>query len=367
MWDYIRIKWGGATNDYLNSFKTYFRPLKQVFILQININVIRTLSYPRAALIGNPSDGYFGKTIAFVFSNFAAEVELVESVKLEIIPGLRDKIMFNSLEELADDVELYGYYGGIRLIKASIKKFRDYCKEHSIELPQKNFTIRFSSTIPDRLGLAGSSAIVTAAIKAMMQFYGIEIVKPILANLIRSVENDELKISAGLQDRVAQVYACPVFMDFDKDLITKRGYGEYAPFDKKLLPPMYIAYRNSLSEGSEFTHNDFAKRYLNKDASVRSAVEEWAGLTDDVWRKLHSGDNNIGELLNRNFDIRNQVMTVSNGNKELVQTARKVGASAKFTGSGGAIIGTYANEEMYEALVVAMKQIGGEVFKPDIV
>jgi hypothetical protein len=28
----------------------------------------------RAALIGNPSDGYFGKTIAFVFKNFRAKV-----------------------------------------------------------------------------------------------------------------------------------------------------------------------------------------------------------------------------------------------------------------------------------------------------
>ena len=31
--------------------------------------IIREKAYPRAALIGNPSDGYFGKTIAFVFRN----------------------------------------------------------------------------------------------------------------------------------------------------------------------------------------------------------------------------------------------------------------------------------------------------------
>ena len=40
--------------------------------------IIRTKAYPRAALIGNPSDGYFGKTIAFTFSDFAAEVTLLK-------------------------------------------------------------------------------------------------------------------------------------------------------------------------------------------------------------------------------------------------------------------------------------------------
>ena len=38
--------------------------------------IIRTAAYARAGLIGNPSDGYFGKTIAFTFSNFFAEVLL---------------------------------------------------------------------------------------------------------------------------------------------------------------------------------------------------------------------------------------------------------------------------------------------------
>jgi hypothetical protein len=40
--------------------------------------MIETTAYPRAALIGNPSDGYFGKTIAFTFKNFEARVQLRE-------------------------------------------------------------------------------------------------------------------------------------------------------------------------------------------------------------------------------------------------------------------------------------------------
>ncbi|MES2622400.1 MAG: GHMP kinase [Bacteroidota bacterium] len=329
--------------------------------------MITTVAYPRAALIGNPSDGYFGKTIAFVFSNFKVEVYLHESELLEIIPGSRDRLVFKNIAELSAEVKQTGYYGGLRLIKATIKKFQDYCTQNNIALPQKNFTIGFSSTIPDRLGLAGSSAIVTASIKAILRFYQIDIPKPLLANLILSVEKDELHIGAGLQDRVAQVYGCPVFMNFKKELLVQQGYGEYLPFDKNLLPPLYIAYRTSLSEGSEITHNNFAKRYAENNAEVHEAIEQWTKLTEDAWEKLQTGDKNIGDLLNQNFDIRKKMMNVSKGNLQLVETARSVAASAKFTGSGGAIIGTYENEEMFDALKQTMKSINTEVFKPDIV
>lgn len=52
--------------------------------------IIRTIAYPRAGLIGNPSDGYFGKTIAFAFRNFSAQIELWESPELELLPSRRD-------------------------------------------------------------------------------------------------------------------------------------------------------------------------------------------------------------------------------------------------------------------------------------
>jgi len=329
--------------------------------------MIKTISYPRAALIGNPSDGYFGKTIAFVFSNFSAEVELEESETLQIIPCNRERLAFESITDLVNEIDENGYYGGVRLVKAAIKVFNDYCRKHGLQLNDKNFTIRYSSSIPGRLGLAGSSAIVTATMKALMQFYNIEIANPVLANLILSAEKDELKIGAGLQDRVAQVYNCPVFMNFDKSLMDKQGFGEYIPFDKKLLPPLYIAYRTNLSEGSEVTHNDLAARYTKHETAVLQAMQQWAELAEETFSSLQNENKNIGHLLNKNFDIRNKLITVSEGNKRLVETARSVGASAKFTGSGGAIIGTYSDEKMFEQLVIAMKEIGAEVIKPEIV
>lgn len=328
--------------------------------------MIRTTAYPRAALIGNPSDGYFGKTIAFTFKNFEAEVELIESKALQIIPCERESLLFDDIQHLVSEVEQYGYYGGVRLIKAAIKAFSAYCAAHGIDLGHENFTISYSSTIPGRLGLAGSSAIITAAVKAMMKFYSVAIPKPILANLILSVEKEELKIGAGLQDRVAQVYGCPVYMNFDKKLMDAQGYGDYIPFDPALLPDIYLAYSNNLAEGSEVTHNDLAGRFAKGEAAVLNAIEQWKQLTDEVWSRLRNGNKEIGDLIDRNFDIRQSICAISEGNKKLIETARQAGASAKFTGSGGAVIGTCRDEAVFQKLKDNMKKINAEVIKPII-
>ncbi len=326
--------------------------------------MIRTHAYPRAALVGNPSDGYFGRTIAFTFDNFRAETILFESPDLEIQPTQRDNSVFCSLNHLVEDVRLFGYYGGIRLLKAAIKCFHAYCREQTIELHDRNFTIRYSSNIPNLVGLAGSSAIITSCMRALLTFYGVDIPKPQLANLIRSVETRELGIAAGLQDRVAQVYEGAVYMDFAKDLFAKQGYGRYESL-KIALPPLYIAYRTDLSEGSEVFHNTLRDRYDAGDPEVVDAMRFWAELTDQARAALEAGDvKRLGELMNANFDKRAQLCQLSEGNLRMVEAARATGASAKFTGSGGAIIGTYDDEAMYDRLEAALSQQQVKVFKP---
>jgi len=330
--------------------------------------IITKRSYPRAALLGNPSDGYFGKTIAFPFENFSAEVMLWETPELEILPAEYDSNVFNSISELAHDVELYGYYGGIRLLKAAVKRFYEHCLENDIKLNERNFTIRYKSDIPYKLGLAGSSAIITACIKALMIFFGVEIPKPVMANLILSVELNELDIGAGLQDRVVQSYESPVYMDFNKELIEKQGYGDYRSLSSKLFRNIYIAYRNDLAEGSEVVHNNFRERYNFGDPAVLAAINEWADLTVKGLEALEKGDMaRLSGYINRNFDIRRSVMNISEKNIQMVETARSLGASAKFTGSGGAIIGTYVDDKMYNQLAKTLIGININVLKPTIV
>lgn len=329
--------------------------------------IIHTRSYPRAALIGNPSDGYYGKTIAFVFRNFQAEVLLYETPELEIIPQERDKSIFGGIDHLYQDVRQYGYYGGLRLLKATIKKFYEYSQGKRIELGRRNFTLRYQSNIPQRLGLAGSSAIITACMRGLMNFYRIEIPPPILANLVLSVETEELGIGAGLQDRVAQAYESPVYMDFDKSIMDRQGFGIYQTFPAEWLPPLYLAYRTDLSEGSEVIHNDLRARYKRGDKKVHEAMLQFAQITLDFMESLKKQDiAGAHALMNANFDLRQSITQISKDNLEMIQTARSLGASAKFTGSGGAIIGIYEDEKMYKKLHEGLGKIGVQVIKPDI-
>lgn len=329
--------------------------------------VIHTASHPRAGLIGNPSDGYHGKTISFIVRNFSANVTLWESPELEIEPARRDHMVFESIEDLVEDTRAFGYYGGLRLLKASVKRFHDHCRQHGLPLHDANFTIRYHSDIPPHVGMAGSSAIITACFRALMTFYGVSIEPPLLANLVLSVETDELHIPAGLQDRVIQAYEGVVFMDFAKEHFARQGHGQYEPLDPGNLPPLYVAFTTKLSEGTEVFHNDIRGRFNRGEKQVLDAMAEWAELTQQARDLLVAGRGmEIGPLLDRNFDLRRSLYQISSGNLAMVEAARSVGASAKFTGSGGAIVGVYDGEPMFTSLQEKLGALGVEVIKPRI-
>jgi len=329
--------------------------------------IIKTRAYPRIGLIGNPSDGYYGKTIAFTFSNFGAEVTLYNTPELEILPAGRDHSCFDSVRELVSDVAKYGYYGGIRLLKATVKRFCDYCAEGGIALHDNNFTIRYASNIPHHVGLAGSSAIITACLRALMSFYNVEIPEPVQANLVLSVETDELQIPAGLQDRVAQAYQGLIYMDFAREHFDRQGYGEYVRIDPKLLPPLYMAYRVDLAEGTEVFHNDIRGRFDRGEKKVVDAMAYWARLTVKARESLEKGEGEkLGALMDANFDRRASLYRISEGNLRMVDAARSAGASAKFTGSGGAIIGTYESEKAFAKLKKRLGALGVKVLKPKV-
>lgn len=324
-------------------------------------------AYARAGLIGNPSDGYYGKTISVLVRDFTAKVSLYENPEIEIVPSFQDRMRYSSMEELARDVANNGYYGGIRLMKAAIRKFHGYCESHRIALPPHNFSIRYRSTIPRRLGLAGSSALVTATMRCLMEFYDLEIPKEHLPNLILSVETEELGIAAGLQDRVIQVYEGVVYMDFRKDFMDRQGYGQYEYLDPELLPPLFIAYREDLGEGSETIHQTVRDRWLEGDPEVRAAMTDFAAYAEQARELLLAGrGREIGPLLDQNFDRRCSIYKVAPENIDMVRRAREAGAHAKLAGSGGAIIGTYDDEAMYERLEQTMTDGGFRVFKPQI-
>src|SRR5690349_7249660 len=252
--------------------------------------MIETYGYARAGFLGNPSDGYFGKTLAFAMSNFRARVLIYPSGRLEIKPSKVDLPVFESLDDLYRVTRWRGYYGGIRIIQALIVRFIDYCRERDIKLENRNFTIEYESTIPLRLGMGGSSSIITAALRALCQYFRIDIPLPIQAKLVLETETMELGVPAGPQDRVIQVYQGVVYMDFQKEMMQNRGYGEYERLDPGLLPKLYVAYRTSLSEGTEVFHSNVRERWRSGDPVVVGAMQTWASYAEQGRKALLERD-----------------------------------------------------------------------------
>ena len=98
------------------------------------------------------------------------------------------------------------------------------------------------------------------------------------------------------------------------------------------------------------------------------AMRTWASYAEQGRECLLSRDyRRLEELIDANFDLRARIYQIDKGNLEMVQAARAAGATANFAGSGGAIVGTYADEDMLARLRERMKPIGVEVIVPRIV
>jgi glucuronokinase len=334
------------------------------------VQIIRKSAYARAGLIGNPSDGYFGKTISIVLRNFSAQVVLYEWDDVEIVWSQEDRSRFSSVRELVQDVKTHGYYGGIRLVKATIKKFVEYCLRQEYELHDRNFSVRYNSNIPRQVGMAGSSAIIVATLRCLMEFYQAEIPPEVRPSLALSVETEELGIAAGLQDRVVQIYEGMVFMDFSKDRAHQvQGYpcGKYEPIALTTVPPLYVAYNTEVGEPTEVVHNDLRARFDQGDAAVTAAMTEFADYAQQARDcLLQNQPEKLGPLLDANFELRRSICPLHPGQVQMVETARSVGATAKFAGSGGAIVGTYEDETMFSCLKEKLGAIHCAVLKPII-
>ena len=132
----------------------------------------------RAALAGNPSDLYGGAVLAVPVPSLRARVEATPGAGLTI----------------------EGDEGARHLVEAAAGR------------AGFTGTIRWSSTIPVAVGLAGSSAIVIGVLRATTSLTGLD-----LALLAQAVERDDLGINAGVQDRVVQAFEQPVLVDVSGD------------------------------------------------------------------------------------------------------------------------------------------------------
>lgn len=68
-------------------------------ITTISLKEIKSCCYSRVGLLGNPSDGFNGKTLSFLLKNFKAVVNIVQNNKNKEIL-LKEEILFTNSHQL---------------------------------------------------------------------------------------------------------------------------------------------------------------------------------------------------------------------------------------------------------------------------
>jgi glucuronokinase len=276
----------------------------------------------RAALAGNPSDGYGGAVLAMTLDQFEARAQALPAPALNISPASE-------------------------LVEATVRRFaRDHCTA------ALGTAVRWETTVPRGVGLGGSSAIVIATMRSLCDLYGVALGRTELAILALSIERDDLAIAAGLQDRVAQSFGGLTFMDFGPD-------GCYEPLDRELLPPLVVAWHEDSSAHSGVVHGDLRARYDGGDSIVVDSMTRLAGLARDARAALEKRDHAaFVACVDATFDVRAQMMELDERHVAMIERARACGGGANYTGSGGAIAAVCRDHSHRAEVTAALREIG---------
>lgn len=315
-------------------------------------DALTATSYARIGFLGNPSDGFFGKTLSACVTNFKATVSLEPSKNLRIITNPdRDHTKFPSLAGLSTHVARYGFYGALRLILATCYVFRVHCIHKNICTDQ-NFNLAYDTDIPRQVGLGGSSAIVTACLKALIRFYDVDIPIEEQPGMALAAEKG-LGITAGLQDRVVQIYGGAVRMNFDREFMEKHGHGAYLRARTDIFPKLLLIYDPNRGCESGRMHNRTHLLFNNGDKSVIKAMNGLANLVQpglDAMMKLDNGT--LARLMRRNYRIRSELYgdEIDGNTQRMIDIAEKHGCAAKLPGSGGSVIAMYDGDEQFHAI-----------------
>ncbi len=309
----------------------------------------------RVGILGNPSDGYGGRTLSLAVDRYEASVEVEPADRLEIVETDDDRPSWISVGDLVDVVDRHGYGTGPQLLAATIRTFADVAASVGhVGFDRLRFVMRYRTSIPRQVGLGGSSALVVAALKSLASLTGIELPANVLPSVALRVETEQLGITAGLQDRVVQSYGGLVAMNFGDMTTDPRfgvAYGEYRQLDRASLPPLFLAYREQAAEPSDGYHRRLRDRFDRGDGGVREALRNLAALAVEGEAALRWGDTDrFADLIERNMQLRRQLGPLAPSQLELIEACEQCDVPATFAGSGGAVVGAYADDEQLRQL-----------------
>ena len=227
-------------------------------------------------------------------------------------------------ESTMDSIYHYGKLSDApKQIKNLITTFEEVCAYFNVSTDNFHITIR--SDIPAERGMGSSAAVATAVVRALFNFFNIELTENLLHRFVSISEKIAHGNPSGLD---AKVVSSDEAIYFVKE---KRADS----FEIDL--PAYLVVADTGDEGETLgAVSDVGKLVSDPSSNGRKLVEELGHLTQNVYTCIEQKDlNQLGKILDKAQDKLKQ-LTVSNDKLDLlVATAKKSGAlGAKLTGGG---------------------------------
>jgi glucuronokinase len=283
----------------------------------------------RSALAGNPSDGYGGAVLATTFADFTAEAETRAGHELVVEPESP-------------------------LVRACVKRFAA-----SLEPAALSSAVRWRSSIPRGLGLGGSSAVAIATLRSLCELHGVTLTAGQLAELATSVEREDLGIPGGRQDQVVQAHEGLLYMNF--------ADGYYDVLDVALLPPLLIALSLDAAQPSGVAHAPLRASFARGDPQVLAGIKELTALAREARQALiEQRAEAFASCVDRSFDARARMMPLDSQQLSMIASARELGLSANFTGSGGAIVCVCRDPEQQARAQRGLRERGYTALAPQL-
>lgn len=281
----------------------------------------------RAGIIGNPTDMYGGSVISCSIAE-RATVTMRPADNLILETGSERRVMTS-----ADDFGLTG--DSFDIARATlVGSDSTGLKGH----------LSWTTDIPFRAGLSGSTALVVATLGAILNAQNIRHTLYQHAELARMIEYQHLKVFCGYQDAYMCTFGGLNYMDFrEKEFHQAYGADPYATMEPMatFFPPLPLTILITGTQRISGTiHKPIRQRWVEGDADVVSAYKTIASLARAGKKALLQGHlDELGRLMNENHAISQSLGGSSPEDDRYIQLARDHGAlGAKLAGSGGAVI-----------------------------
>lgn len=293
----------------------------------------------RAGVAGNPSDALGGAALAVPVHELCARVELRRSDRLRI-RSERSELGWASVTELVQHAARFGHEGGARLVSAAIVTLVNELVRHGIELAPDPFEVVWSTDIPRSVGLAGSSALVIATMRALLQQWHATLAPEVMAALALEAESVELGVAAGWMDRATQAHELPTLVD-TRRMHDARGHAipEMRAVSPREPIELVVAWDPEGAAPSGRLHGGLRERAAAGEPLVHDAVEGLVAAAHAAADAVEHGDHAaLRDAVRSTCSWREALGALDATTARLVALAEGEGAAASSAGSGGAVL-----------------------------